>query len=364
MTSVLMDLSHKEQIIAVKLMMEVTMVTKTDWEFDHVGLVVRDLEQMSTYYASIGIGVDIGTLGPNATNPVPGSPEEEPIPWRMTTYGKASPVRQRRVPSSLDPVVVNKTFANIQMGSLVIEGIRSRPEGTGFNDDFFRQWGEGISHICFNLPDPEKETAPLLKKGCEDIMNLTNANTGKIVENYLGTAKYGALWLSFRPIPEKWHRAWQAHNQAHPLVSDWKFVGMGLATRDLDKAADYYQDLGFADLQPEAIFDSSSSPDFKVFGLTGMVAKARTMVAMVGSVAHEFAQPLEKETVFGEFLTRRGEGVYSLDFMVDDLAKEISRLTYRGVRVVLSGNDAQGRPFACFDTRKVGNLMVKLVQGV
>jgi hypothetical protein len=93
-----------------------------------------------------------------------------------------------------------------------------------------------------------------------------------------------------------------------------------------------------------------------------MVARARTRVAMVGSIAHEFAQPLEKETIFGEFLTRRGEGVFSLDFMVDNLEKETARLTYRGVRVVLSGKAKDGSAFAYFDTRKVGNLMVKLVQ--
>lgn len=333
---------------------------KNDWEFDHVGLVVRDLDEIVTYYASIGIGVNIGTLGPNATNPVPGSPEEEPVPWTMTTYGKPSPTRQRRPPSSSDPVVVNKTFANIQMGSLVIEGIRSRPEGTGFNDDFYRDYGDGISHICFNVPDPEKETAALFKKGAADIMNLVRS--GKIVENYLGTTEYGNIWLSFRPMPEKWHRAWQAHNRAHPLVSDWKFRGMGVATRDLDKAVEYYKYLGIAALQPEEALDSSSSRNVKVHGFTGSAVNVRYRTALLGSVAYEFAQSLEKETTYGEFLSKRGEGAYSLDFIVDDLEKETARLVYRGVRVVLSGKAKDGSTFAYFDTRKVGNLMVKLVQ--
>ncbi len=83
---------------------------------------------------------------------------------------------------------------------------------------------------------------------------------------------------------------------------------------------------------------------------------------MIGSVAYEFAQPLEKETTYGEFLTRRGEGAYSLDFTVDDLERETARLVYRGVKVVLSGKARNGDAFAYFDTRKVGNLMVKLVQ--
>ena len=333
---------------------------KSDWEFDHVGLVVRDLDEITTYYSSIGIGVNVGTLGPNATNPVPGSPEEEPVPREMTVYGKPRVNPPRKPPT--DAVVVNRVFANIQMGSLVIECIHGRPEGTGFNDDFFRDAGEGISHICFNVPDPEKESAPLLKKGCADIMNLTRADTGKIIENYLGTEKYGNIWLSFRPMPEKWHRAWQAHNLVHPLVSGWKFIGMGVATRDLDNATRYYRSLGVAELQPEAMLDSSSSRTFKVHGLSGSVAKARTRTAMLGSIAYEFAQPLEKDTTFGEFLAKKGENAYSLDFSVKDLERETSRLTYRGIRLVLSGKPKSGSPFAYFDTRKVGNLLVKLVQ--
>ncbi len=329
-----------------------------DWDFDHVGLVVRDLDEITTYYASIGIGVNVGTLGPNATNPVPGSPEEEPPPRTMTVYGKPSPSRQRTPPS--DAVVVNRVFANIQVGSLVIECIHGRPQGTGFNDDFFREWGDGISHTCFNVPDPERETAVLLKKGCEDIMSLESR--GKIVENYLGTAKYGALWLSFRPMPGEWHKRWQAHNRAHPLTSNWIFTGLGIATRDIGKAAEYYENLGIADLQPEVLIDSSLSTDFKVHGLTGTAVKARTRAAMVGSVAHEFVQPLEIETTYGEFLNKRGEGVYSLDFAVDDFETEMARMIYRGVRVVLSGKSSDGSAFAYFDTRKVGNLMVKLIQ--
>ena len=177
---------------------------------------------------------------------------------------------------------------------------------------------------------------------------------GKIIENYLETSKYGKIWLSFRPPAGKQHKAWQAHNRAHPLVSDWQFIGMGVATKDLDKAVEYYQSLGIAEVYPEEIFDNSSLPDSGV--------KARTRKVVVGTISYEFAQPLETEPIFGEFLTERGEGVYSLDFKVDNLEEEASRLRYRGVEVVLRGELESGDIFTYFDTRKVGNLMVKLVQ--
>jgi len=323
-----------------------------------VGLVVRDLDEVLAYYPSIGIGVNIGPLSPNAVWPVPGSPEEEPLPTTMTVYGK--PFIRHAGPADPEAVNVSKIIANLQVGSLVIECIQGRLDGNGMNDDFFRDYGDGISHICYNVPDPEKETSELVEKGTEIVMSLEQED--KIVENYLGTGRYGNIWLSFRPPAGKWHKAWQAHNRAHPLVSNWIFRGMGVATRDLDKAVEYYQHLGIAALQPEAMLDSSSSPDFKVHGLTGSVARARTRAASVGSVIYEFAQPLERETTCGEFLSKRGEGAYSLNFTVDDLEKETTRLVYRGIRVVLSGKTENGNAFACFDTRKVGNMMVKLVQ--
>jgi catechol 2,3-dioxygenase-like lactoylglutathione lyase family enzyme len=321
-----------------------------DWEFDHIGLVVSDLDEVRYYYPSLGIGVDIGTLGPNATNPVPGAPEEEPLPTTMTVYGK--PRTTRPAPADSGRVNVNRIFENIQMGSLVIECILGRPEGDGFNDDFFRECGEGISHICYNVPDPEKETSLLVENGTDIVMSLEQE--GKIVENYLETSKYGKIWLSFRPPAGVQHKAWQAHNRAHPMVSDWKFLGMGVATKDLDKAVEYYRSLGIAEVYPEVLLDSDSVLDSGV--------KARTRMVMVGSIGYEFVQPLEAETVYGEYLTGRGEGVYSLDFKVNDLLKEKSRLEYKGVKAVLSGTFENGDTFACFDTRKVGNLMIKLVQ--
>jgi alkylation response protein AidB-like acyl-CoA dehydrogenase len=42
--------------------------------------------------------------------------------------------------------------------------------------------------------------------------------------------------------------------------------------------------------------------------------------------------------------------------------EEMATLIYRGIRVVLSGKDSNGQSFAYFDTREVGNLMVKLVE--
>ncbi|MBN2239463.1 MAG: VOC family protein [Dehalococcoidales bacterium] len=330
---------------------------KNDWEFDHVGLVVSDLDEILTYYPSLGIGVDIGPLSPNAVWPVPGSPEEESKPTTMTVYGKPHVPERHPVTGR---VPVNRIIENIQMGNLVIECILGRPDGNGMNDDFFRDWGEGISHVCYNIPDPDGATDAMVKKGTGIIMSLESE--GKIAENYVDTARYGAIWLSFRPPAGEAHKAWQAHNRAHPLTSKWKFYGVGVATGNIDEAVEYFTQLGVTEMGPEAVIDSSSSPEFKVHGLTGSAVNVRTRKAEIGSIVYELAQTLEKETTFGECLSKRGEGVYSLDFTVDNLEEETSRLVYRGVQVLFSGKSAEDKAFIYFDTRKVGNLMVKLIQ--
>ena len=108
---------------------------KNDWEFDHVGLVVKDLDEVLAYYPSIGIGVNIGPLSPNATRPVPGSPEEEPPASVITIYGK--PSTERPVQTVGQRINVNRVIDNLQVGSLVIECIRGRPDHSSFNDNFF-----------------------------------------------------------------------------------------------------------------------------------------------------------------------------------------------------------------------------------
>jgi hypothetical protein len=55
-------------------------------------------------------------------------------------------------------------------------------------------------------------------------------------------------------------------------------------------------------------------------------------------------------------------GVNDFIFTVDNLEKETAGLAAKGVPAVLSGNPKNGGAFAYFDTRKVGNMMMKLIQ--
>ena len=82
----------------------------------------------------------------------------------------------------------------------------------------------------------------------------------------------------------------------------------------------------------------------------------------VGPLLYDFVQPDAGDAVYQESLGRRDEGIFSLDFTVDDLDRESAKLVDRGVPVLMSGKPSDGNAFGYFDTREVGNMMVKLVE--
>ncbi len=245
-----------------------------------------------------------------------------------------------------------------QIGSLQLECIQ--PGSGSFISDYLESKGEGINHLCFNVPDVDAATEKLLAKGCDLMFSAKTG--GQIIENYLDTRKFGDVIISFRPPAGEWEKAWKENNLAHPLVSDWEFRGVGVAVNDLDLTAEYYQYLGF-EVQSEARLNSSACSEFRLGdGYPDSTVEARSRMVEIGPLLYEFVQPVTGEAVFQESLQRRDEGINSIDFTVQDLDEETAKLVERGVPMLMSGKPATSDAFAYFDTREVGNIMVKLVQ--
>ena len=145
------------------------------------------------------------------------------------------------------------------------------------------------------------------------------------------------------------------------MENSWKFHHMTAVVRDMDKAVEYYQSLGIATFEPEILFKGSDC-DFKVNGKTpDPMVKFRIRYLQIGSLQLELVQPVEGESPFKDFLNSGGEGIYFILFSVDDLDKETDKLVKKGIKVILSGK-TQTVSFAGFDTDKVGNVCVLLMQ--
>ncbi|MHA2088342.1 MAG: VOC family protein, partial [Promethearchaeota archaeon] len=322
---------------------------KKDWEFGHVGLVVRDWNIPLGYYQTTGMGV---TVGPQV------------MPMDYQNDGEFKFFYNRKVPRlnggsgpgkplEKEPEKRENTYKfldkNCQVGDLLLEILQDR-----------RIPFEGITHLCFNVPDVEAETEKLLEKGCEIILSITHG--GAISENYIDTRKYGHVIVSFRPPVRHYEKIWTDYNLAHPMLKNWKFYGIGIGVRDLDKTIDYYEMLDIANFQDETVLDSSSLDSLKMPGETSQSnVKARVRAGHVGPIVYEFFQPLEGTAIYNESLESRGEGIFDIAFTVNNLEEETAILVDRSIPLIFGGKPNTGPAFANFDTRENGgNIIVRL----
>ncbi len=303
-----------------------------DWVLNHVGFMVTDRNAVLSHLQSLGVGVSVG-----------------PQPLLLHEEGEGSLTFYR----TLDGDPVTSTYptggahnfrdGESQVGDCQLECYAMKPGPGMFITEYLDLKGPGVNHICFNVSDIEQETRRLTDKGCELVFNATVND--KTVENYLDTREFGDVMISLRPPATDWERAWKENNEAHPLVNNWQFRGVGIGVGDLDAAIAYYARLGFA-----ATGDVVDDP---VLGI-------RSREVRVGPLAFEFVQPTGSDSIYQDSLARRGDGINDLVFLVDDLEQETKKLVGKGAHV-LATQDNEGAS-AYFETRQVGNLMMRLVQ--
>jgi len=108
---------------------------ESNWKFNHIGVVVRDVDAAVEYYQSLGI-VD------KATD-------------RVTMEGKKAKLVGR--------------FINI--GSLLIE-LWQPVRGETVQQEFLNSRGEGVNHIAFHVDDLAREKAKLVEKGIPVVFSV------------------------------------------------------------------------------------------------------------------------------------------------------------------------------------------------
>ena len=320
---------------------------ENSWAFSHVHQNVGDKQAFVDHYQSIGIGVNLSRMDwPDAKSP--STPPSEALEPEVLILRNRKPELDSPTPTTIEGW--SQVMTSLFVGDLHIEVFGS-PNA---------QFGN-IGHVAFYVQNIWRETANLVRKGCE--IPWTYLRDTLIGENIIDTSRFTECMLQFRPDPEgmgsERERAWIESQR----VTDWRFHGLEMPVRDLDEAVEYYQFLGIATFEPEVMLDSSSIGGLEVYGKTPDPAvKVRTRTAQVGSIVYQFSQPLEGETVYNESLDSRGEGVNGYAFLVDDLDKETARLAEKGVPAILRGEPETGGAFACFDTREVGDMVIKLIQ--
>lgn len=301
-----------------------------DWEFNHLGMMVIDRDEILTHYQSIGLGISVG-----------------PQPLLPYTEGEGEITFFRELEG--DPIshkyktggVHNFKDGQSQIGNCQLEIYPMQPGPGMFISRYLEKKGDGINHIAFNTNDIEKDTQYFIDRGCELVFNVTI--NGKTIENYIDTRLHGDLMISLRPNADDWEKSWRKNNESHPMVNDWSFLGLGICVDDLESASDYYSHLGYSQL--------NEINDRKEWGITYQDYS-------VSKIRFELVKA-EDSSIYSNSLKQRGEGVAELIFEVSDLKIEIDRLVGKGAEILQISDDNK---MVSMGSGAKGNILTRLVQ--
>lgn len=76
----------------------------------------------------------------------------------------------------------------------------------------------------------------------------------------------------------------------------------------------------------------------------------RIVVCEIGPIALQVIEAKDSNTIYGDFLRDRGEGVFHLGFRVDDIESAEQEVRDQGLRILSSGRRDDGSGFTYFDT--------------
>ena len=301
-----------------------------DWEFNHLGMMVTDRDEILEYYQSIGVGVSVG---PQPLLPyIEGEGE---ITFYTELHG--DPISHKYKTGGAH----NFNDGQSQIGNCQLEVYPMKPGPGMFISRYLEKKGSGINHIAFNTNNIEKDTKHFLELGCDLVFNVTT--NGKTIENYIDTRLHGDLMISLRPPPNNWEKAWRKNNESHPLVNNWRFLGLGICVNDIDAAASYFTQIGYN--QSGAIKRleewSAVSQEF-----------------LIGKIAFEIIEA-EDNSIYSKSTNQRDEGVAELIFEVDDIHKEIKLLKDKDINILVI---SENKKMVSIDSRAKGNLLIRLIE--
>ena len=134
---------------------------------------------------------------------------------------------------------------------------------------------------------------------------------------------------------------------------------IGVVVKDLDRAQAFYERLGIGPFEEGP---SAHTVERRIYGKPAPDAAVKGVIAQMGDFEFELLQPVSGETIQGEFLQTRGEGVVHICAYTDDIDADIEELTGLGYEVISWGHLEDGGKFAYFDTRELGGIVLELFQ--
>ena len=134
---------------------------------------------------------------------------------------------------------------------------------------------------------------------------------------------------------------------------------IAIVVRNIEETVQFYTSIGigpFEDYPPLKEYTKIDVPD--ELGFRNLKIK----VVQIGPIQIQLIQPGEGKSLYKDFLEKKGEGVYHLGFVVDDVDDSEAELKKLELKVLSSGRREDGSGFSYLDTAGKGGVILLIRQ--
>jgi len=134
-------------------------------------------------------------------------------------------------------------------------------------------------------------------------------------------------------------------------------VQVGIIVEDVEETARRLEK--FLGIGPFEILE----PDYRDLTYQGKVGKFKIKLALAkaGPVQIELMQPLWGDTIYEEFVKRKGYGLHHLGIKTEHMEESVKEMESKGFRVIQSGN-RPGVKWAYLSTESQVGLIFELIE--
>ena len=138
-----------------------------------------------------------------------------------------------------------------------------------------------------------------------------------------------------------------------------KLHHISVVVRNMEESVKFYESIGigpFKDYPPLEEYVKINVRDEAGF------YNLKFKIAQIGDIQLQLCQPGEGESPYRDFLEEKGEGVYHLGFLVDDVDESEYSLKKLGLKVLSNGRRADGSGFTYLDTAEKAGVVLLVRQ--
>lgn len=140
-------------------------------------------------------------------------------------------------------------------------------------------------------------------------------------------------------------------------AAETEICQIAVMVKDLNKAIEYYTDLGLGPFSVRTV----THPSAEVHGKKEYY-QVKVALSQQGAVQYELVEYKEGHTIHKEFLDEKGEGLHHILFKVRDIEATLARFAQKGISVLQQDRFIGGGGVAYMDTEKIGGVIFEIVE--